>query len=76
MKLLFDQNLSWRLVAELRDLFPESLHVRNVGLDRVTDEDVWKYAIANDFVIISKDSDFEQGNFLPQIAQMDSRYGA
>jgi predicted nuclease of predicted toxin-antitoxin system len=32
MKLLFDQNLSPRLTSMLQDIYPESLHVRNVGL--------------------------------------------
>ena len=33
MRLLFDQNLSPRLDQSLRDLYPESLHVRSVGLE-------------------------------------------
>ena len=32
MKLLLDQNLSHRLVAALADVFPGSVHVRDVGL--------------------------------------------
>jgi predicted nuclease of predicted toxin-antitoxin system len=35
--LLFDQNLSPRLVNRLADLFPGALHVAQVGLDRATD---------------------------------------
>ena len=34
MKLLLDQNISPRLVYLLSDLYPDSLHVVNVGLDR------------------------------------------
>ena len=41
MKLLFDQNLSPRLIARLADLFPESVHVSDVELDRVGDLEVW-----------------------------------
>jgi predicted nuclease of predicted toxin-antitoxin system len=37
MKLLFDQNLSHRLVAALADVFPGSVHVRDVGLARAAD---------------------------------------
>ncbi len=37
MKLLFDENMSPRLVAGLADVFPGSVHVRDVGLDRATD---------------------------------------
>lgn len=58
MKLLFDQNLSPKLVANLADLFPESSHVQVEGLDRATDADVWGYARLNGFVIVSKDEDF------------------
>jgi len=57
MKLLFDENLSPRLAIVLADLFPDSTHVRNVGLKSSDDPVVWKYAVENEFVIISKDSD-------------------
>ena len=33
MKLLFDENLSYKLVRLLADLFPDSVHVRDVGLE-------------------------------------------
>ncbi len=32
MKLLFDENLSFRLVVALADVYPDSRHVREVGL--------------------------------------------
>jgi len=44
MKLLYDQNLSHRLVALLSDLFPDSEHVRNVGLQEADDRQIWEYA--------------------------------
>jgi len=37
MKLLFDENLSPQLVRLLRDLFPDSVHVRDVGLKMADD---------------------------------------
>lgn len=64
MKLLFDQNLSHRLVAHFSAEFPDSEHVRNVGLAKAPDSDVWSYAAANGFVITSKDTDFEQRSLL------------
>ena len=64
MKLLFDENLSPRLVANLTREFPESLHVRDIGLERAMDESIWGYAKDNGFVIVSKDSDFHQLSFL------------
>ncbi len=60
MKLLFDHNLSSRLVAALRDLYPGSVHVREVELQAVDDEVVWDYAHDHGFVIVSKDAEFHQ----------------
>ena len=37
MKLLFDQNLSHRLVGQLAAEFPDSAHVRDVGLAAADD---------------------------------------
>lgn len=64
MKLLFDQNLSPRLVEALSALFPGSGHVSRFGLQHADDEAVWNYAREKDFVIVSKDSDFRQRSFL------------
>jgi predicted nuclease of predicted toxin-antitoxin system len=58
MKLLFDQNLSHRLVAALADVFPGSVHVRDVGLARAADDALWAQARDAGFTIASKDSDF------------------
>jgi predicted nuclease of predicted toxin-antitoxin system len=57
MKLLFDENLSPKLVSRLSDLFPNSLHVRDVGMSATIDPIVWNYAKDNDFMIVSKDAD-------------------
>ena len=64
MKLLFDHNLSHKLVGRLSGIFPGSEHVRNVGLREATDHAVWEYAKAGDFAIVSKDEDFHQLSFL------------
>jgi predicted nuclease of predicted toxin-antitoxin system len=60
MKLLFDENLSPQLVRLLSDLFPDSVHVREVGLKAADDPIVWKYAQEHDLIICSKDSDMHQ----------------
>lgn len=60
MKLLFDQNLSPRLIDLLSDVFPGSKHVSKVGLASASDFDVWKYAKSNEYVIASKDSDLSE----------------
>lgn len=64
MKLLFDQNLSPRLPYLLIDLYPESAHVRTVGLMEADDSEGWDYAQRHGFAIASKDSDFQQRSFL------------
>ncbi len=64
MKLLFDQNLSPRLPLLLADIYPESVHVREVGLRDAGDGVIWQYAKDQGFAIVSKDSDFQQRSLL------------
>ena len=64
MKLLIDENLAPRLAESLSDLYPDSKHVRDVGLERASDQAVWEYARTHGFTILSKDSDFHQLSFL------------
>ena len=58
MKLLFDENLSHKLCNMLDDIFPSSIHIKNVGLEKGSDYEIWKYAKENDLMIVSKDIDF------------------
>ncbi len=58
MKLLFDQNLSPKLVNRLADLFPNSRHVQSENLDCADDNQVWEHARLNGFAIVSKDEDY------------------
>jgi predicted nuclease of predicted toxin-antitoxin system len=59
MKLLFDENLSRKLVPLVGDLFPGSAHVTRVGISSgASDQQVWDYARQNGFVIITADNDF------------------
>ena len=58
MKLLFDQNLSFKLCGRLADLFPDSNQVRLAGLDAADDRAIWEFAKANGLTIVSQDSDF------------------
>ena len=64
MKLLFDENLSPKLPNRLSDLFPNSLHVRDVGMKATTDSVVWDYAKENNFMIVSKDVDMHDLSLL------------
>lgn len=58
MKLLFDENLSFKLCARLKDQFPGSSRVRLLGLERADDLAVWRHARANDFALVTLDADF------------------
>lgn len=58
MKLLFDENLSRKLVGRLGELYPESAHVAEFGLLESPDRDIWEFAKARGFIIVSADSDF------------------
>ena len=58
MKLLFDENLSRKLVARLAELYPESAHVAEVDLLESPDREIWGFARTGNFVIVSTDSDF------------------
>jgi predicted nuclease of predicted toxin-antitoxin system len=64
MKLLFDENLSPRLPRLLAAMFPDSRHVRDCGLLGAPDHEVWRFALEQGFVIISKDADFYQRTML------------
>lgn len=57
MRLLFDQNISSRLVTQLGDLFPDSVHTSTIGLEREDDFVVWEFAKSKEMTIVTKDSD-------------------
>jgi predicted nuclease of predicted toxin-antitoxin system len=58
VRLLFDENLSRKLVARLADLFPESTHVVTEGLIQSPDSDLWDYAKKHELAIVTADADF------------------
>ncbi len=64
MKLLFDENLSSRLVQALEPEYPGSAHVRALGLGGATDAAIWERARQDAYAIVSKDNDFRQLSFL------------
>ena len=75
MKLLFDENLSFRLVDFLAEEFPGSAHLEQaIGRSR-PDAEAWQPAVANAYAIVSKDNDFRQRAFLsgppPKVIWLD-----
>lgn len=60
MKLLFDQNLSRKLVTRLAHIFLDSSHVQLHDLAEKTDTEIWEFAKINDFCIVTQDVDFAE----------------
>ncbi len=58
MKLLFDENISFKLCKRLEDIYPNSTHVRFVSLENKNDLEIWHYAKNEDYIIVTQDSDF------------------
>ena len=58
MKLLLDQNISYRLVKKLESVFPDIQQVTSLGLTNKTDRTIWDFAKKQDFIIVTFDSDF------------------
>ena len=57
-KLLFDNNISHRVIARISDVFPDANHVMLENLDEVSDTKVWMFARSHNYTIVTKDSDF------------------
>lgn len=55
MKLLLDENLSDKIIHRVVDLYPNSEHVKILGLSNTDDVVIWEYAKKNEFVLVSKD---------------------
>lgn len=64
MKLLFDENLSYKLCTRLADLFPGSSQVRIASIDQVLDRTIWAYALEHGYTVVTQDSDFADLAFL------------
>jgi predicted nuclease of predicted toxin-antitoxin system len=60
VRLLFDEQLSEDLLGLLRDVFPGSLHVRDLGAGGAADLAVWQLAQERDCILVTKDEDFHR----------------
>lgn len=60
MKLLFDKNLSRKLVTRLADIFPDASHVQFNGLTDADDSVIWEFAKLEGFCIVTQDVDFAE----------------
>lgn len=60
MRLLFDEQLSPALARRLQDEFPGALHLSDLGLSGAPDRWVWRAAVRESCVLVTKDGDFER----------------
>jgi predicted nuclease of predicted toxin-antitoxin system len=71
LKLLLDQNLSYRLLGRLDAFFPGSSQIHRLGMEHADDVTIWHFARENGFAIVTKDSDFYERSlvhgFPPQV---------
>ncbi|MBK7763982.1 MAG: DUF5615 family PIN-like protein [Bacteroidetes bacterium] len=58
MKLLLDQNISFRIVKKIQDFLPLASQVKLLGLENSDDYEIWEYAKLNDYTIVTFDTDF------------------
>jgi predicted nuclease of predicted toxin-antitoxin system len=64
MKLLFDQNISFRLIKKIADVFPESKQIRELKLENATDLEIFEFARKYGYTIVTFDADFCDLNIL------------
>ena len=64
MKLLLDENLSFRLVARLHHDFPGTTQVKLEHLEMATDMELWQFAKSQGFTLVTQDSDFHELSLL------------
>jgi len=55
-----DENLSDRIISRVADFFPDSTHIKAVGLKEADEFVVWEWAKKHGFAIVSKDTDFHE----------------
>ena len=58
MKLLFDQNISFRILSKISNFFPEAKQVKGLGIENFSDFEIWKFAKENNYTIVTFDADF------------------
>ncbi len=58
MKLLFDQNISYRIISKIKINFPDAVQVKQLGIENYSDIEIWEFAKKNEYTIVTFDSDF------------------
>jgi predicted nuclease of predicted toxin-antitoxin system len=58
VSLLFDQNISFRIISKIASSFPTAKQVRQLGIENFSDIEIWQYAKQNKFTVVTFDADF------------------
>jgi predicted nuclease of predicted toxin-antitoxin system len=58
MRLLFDQNISHRILPHLNEVFSGSTTVKGEGMINAPDLELWEFAKRQNLIIVTQDSDF------------------
>ena len=58
MKLLFDQNISYRIISKLSTTYSDVFAIKELHLENSKDIEIWNYSKTNDFTLVTFDSDF------------------
>jgi predicted nuclease of predicted toxin-antitoxin system len=58
LKFIIDENLSWRIAKSLQKLGIDAVHIKEVGLQGKEDDMIMQYAIKENRVLLTQDSDF------------------
>jgi predicted nuclease of predicted toxin-antitoxin system len=58
VKLLFDQNISFRIISKISHNFPEARQVLELGIENYSDQEILEFAKENQYTIITFDADF------------------
>jgi predicted nuclease of predicted toxin-antitoxin system len=58
VSLLFDQNISFRIISKIASNFPTAKQVRQLDIENFSDIEIWQYAKQNNFTIVTFDADF------------------
>jgi len=58
MKLLFDENISHKILKKIDSVYKESFHCNSIRPLLKNDLEIWEYARNNNFSIVTFDEDF------------------
>lgn len=64
MKILLDQNLSYRLINLLSDYYTDVAQVGRLGMAQTDDGMIWQYARVHDYILVTYDAYFQERNLV------------